>query len=645
MAVHQTQFTRIVILFLALIVKISNAQNFEWAKSIGGPGSDRPGTLILDPIGNIFIMGSFQGTVDFDPGPGIFNSTSTSQNGDIFILKLSPNGSFKWVKIISGTHVSSNKDCLSIDASGNVYTTGFFTGSVDLDPGPGNYTLTSWGGYIVFINKLDSSGNFIWGKSLGTGGISCTSHNLACDSYGNLYLTGGMGSAGSSQIGIDFDPGPTTYSLFSNGQYDVWLLKLDSAGSFIWAKSFGGISNDIAYSLHVRPNGELYLSGNFEGTCDLNPDPGSYLVTASVQGGSYVSSFDSLGNFVWGRTFGDGIPISVKADASAHVYISGYFTGSQDFDPGPSTYSIASLGGVDSYILKLSPTGNFNWVRAIGGFWHDHNSCLRIDTKGNILTMGSFSSTVDFNPGPNINTQTSSGWYDSYLLKLDSSGNYVYAKTLSGLDSASASFPESFAINSNDEIYITGNLLKTVDFDPGYFQYNLTSNGVYDAFILKLSPCKLSFGRDSIIRACEGENIILAAPGAAVYNWNPGSINSSSLSFIATSPISYTVVGALSPDCSDTLIFNLQVSACLNSTLYETTSENSILIFPNPSNGRFLIQAQIPTPIKITDELGRLILTSELKQEDKYTLEVNLSKPGVYFLVSNYRSQKLVVIQ
>ncbi len=641
MVVYPTQFARIVILLLALIVKMSNAQNFEWAKSIGGSDTDRPRTLKLDKSGNIYIIGEFRDSVDFDPGQGVYNmTTSSTPYGEGFMLKLSPTGAFRWAK-----KIPVGFGDMSVDKSGNVYSTGSFVGSVDLDPGPGSSIVTSsGGGSYFFVNKLDSSGNFVWGKSIGAWAASCMGGCIVVDTLSNIYLAGGYGPVSSVPINMDFDPGPGTYILSSNGQADVFMLKLDAAGTFVWAKSFGGIFNETPHSMHSSPNGELYLTGTFEGTCDLNPDPGSYFVTSTGQSSPFVSRFDSLGNFLWGKSFEGGIPSSINSDSTENTYVSGYFVGSPDFDPGPNTYTIASSGGYDVFILKLSPSGNFKWARTVGGSGHDQSACSRIDKYGSLITAGSFSGTVDFDPGFTISNQSSTGWYDTFLLKLDSSGNYVYAKTLSGQDSASATFPESFAVNSMNEIYIAGDLSKTADFDPGYFQYNSTSNGAYDVFILKLGPCKLSFGRDSIIQACEGENIILSAPGAAVYNWNPGSINSSSISFIATSPISYTVVGALSPDCSDTLSFNLQVSACLGYTMNETTSENSILIFPNPSNGRFLIQAHSPTPIKITNELGRPILTSELRQEDKYTLEVNLSKPGVYFLVSNYRSQKLVVI-
>ena len=137
---------------------IFNAQQFEWAKSFGGTSADYSIDIITDASGNVYTAGSFQGTIDFDPGVGVFNLTS---NGTV-IQKMDVSGNFLWAKSLLGTGFRS----ITTDASGNVYTAGIFTGTIDFDPGVGTFNITSNGVITVFVQKMDSSGNFLCAKSI-----------------------------------------------------------------------------------------------------------------------------------------------------------------------------------------------------------------------------------------------------------------------------------------------------------------------------------------------------------------------------------------------------------------------------------------------------------------------------------------------
>ncbi len=142
------------------------SQNFVWAKSFSGNGNEYGFSICSDASGNVYTTGHFDGTVDFDPGPGVVNLTSTGA-ADVFITKLNSAGNLVWVKSFGG--VPANNDVgssITTDASGNVYTTGYFYGTVDFDPGASTFTLTSVA-YDIFISKLDASGNFIWAKQMG----------------------------------------------------------------------------------------------------------------------------------------------------------------------------------------------------------------------------------------------------------------------------------------------------------------------------------------------------------------------------------------------------------------------------------------------------------------------------------------------
>jgi len=138
------------------ISKLNSSGEFIWAKKVGGlVGNEGARSIYVDSSNNVYVTGIFYGTVDFDPGVGVFNLSATGFNQDIFILKLDSNGDFVWAKKLGG---SSNEDAYSVtaDSSGNVYTTGRFLdiGDMDFDPGAGAYNLTS-NSYDVFISKLD----------------------------------------------------------------------------------------------------------------------------------------------------------------------------------------------------------------------------------------------------------------------------------------------------------------------------------------------------------------------------------------------------------------------------------------------------------------------------------------------------------
>src|ERR1035437_9575750 len=143
---------------LQLITLNSNAQNFLWAKSMGGTGNDIGYSIALDASGNVYTTGYFYGTVDFDPGAGTFNLTSAG-NYALFISKLDASGNFVWAKQIGGTSSGALGQFISLDASGNIYTTGCFFGTVDFDPGAGTSNLTSSSTNDIFVSKLDASGN------------------------------------------------------------------------------------------------------------------------------------------------------------------------------------------------------------------------------------------------------------------------------------------------------------------------------------------------------------------------------------------------------------------------------------------------------------------------------------------------------
>ena len=204
------------------VSKLNSSGNFVWAKSWGTTLSDVVTGIAVDGSGNVYTTGSYDDTVDFDPGPAIFNLTAVGSHTDVFISKLDGNGNFVWAKSFGVIDDSDVINSIAVDLNSSVYTTGAYYSTVDFDPGAGTFDLTSQNdSWDIFISKLDSSGKFVWAKSIG-GASMDSAMEVIIDPEVNIYSTGSFrGTA-------DFDPGSGTFNLTSlNDSWDIFVLKLE----------------------------------------------------------------------------------------------------------------------------------------------------------------------------------------------------------------------------------------------------------------------------------------------------------------------------------------------------------------------------------------------------------------------------------
>lgn len=373
----------------AFITKFDASGNFLWARQFGGPGSDVCFDIAVDSAGNIYTAGMFQDSVDFNPGPGVLNKYSSNSGRNTFVTKMDGNGTLLWVAAWDTT-ANSQADGYSIilDSIGNVFVAGGFEGTVDFNPADSStYSMTvGQGSYLV---KLDNAGNFLWARQLGGIGVG-GSTDVVLDSVNNIYLTG------SFQGTADFDPGVGVSNLISAGQSDIFVCKLDSAGSYIWAKKLGGTVSDFGVALAVDGAGNVYSTGQFGNTADFDPGTAVYNLTAPGNYSAYISKLDANGNFTWAKVIAyNSYGGDIVLDGSANVYTTGAASGG-DFDPGPGSYPINAVGVTDVYIHKLDVSGNFVWARMFGGGSVDGGAGIQRDSNGSIFTTGSFSYTADF---------------------------------------------------------------------------------------------------------------------------------------------------------------------------------------------------------------------------------------------------------
>lgn len=470
----------IITLMLYVNCIYAQSQSFEWAKNIGGTQAQdcQASCITTDNQGNTYTSGYFAGTVDFDPGIGIYNLTA---NGfaDAFVCKLNSNGNLLWAKHFGH---STFPNGIAVDANGNVFTTGFSEGLGDFNPGIGVYNLQAG----IFISKLDSIGNFVWAKGFETNGRS---YSITLDNNNNVLITGYFNNT------ADFDPGLGYYFLSTiNNDPSIFVLKINSSGNFVWAKKIDG--NQLCTGRCIRTDnlGDIYITGNISGTVyfDSNSNP----ISALSFGTAFVSKFDSYGNYIWARLLGGGsVGYGLAVDGSGNVYSTGNYVGIGDFNPSDSAiFNLVAVGSVDVYVSKLNSFGNFLWAKSIGGYGVDASTGIVLDALGNVYTFGYFGATADFDPGLgvyNIQTGGSGGVVNGFVSCLNSSGNYVWASAIGDNPIGNSNiYCIAGVLDNLNSIYTTGYFQGSWDFDQGPSVYNLTSTGVgnpYVTYINKLS--------------------------------------------------------------------------------------------------------------------------------------------------------------
>ena len=449
--VEMSVFTVLLLVAFAGFAK-AQAPPLLWAVGMGGGyASDIGYGITVDAAGNVYTTGGFTDTVDFDPGLGVTNLISAGEQGefnditnDVFVQKLDPSGNLVWAVRMGDTSDDLGLG-VSVDAAGNVYTTGFFSGTADFDPGLGVTNLTSNGFNDMFVQKLDPSGNLVW--AVGMGGADFEDgYGVSVDAAGNVYTAGRFNGT------ADFDPGLGVTNLTSVGDYDVFVQKLDPSGNLVWVVGMGGTGNDGSSGVSVDVAGNVYTTGNFWGTVDFDPGLGVTNLTSAGLDEVFVQKLDPSGNFVWavgmGGT-GTDLGLDISVDAAGNVYITGVFSGTADFDPGLGVTNLTSASACcfDVFVQKLDPSGNFVWAGRMGGTVLDEGYGISVDAAGNVYTTGWFGGTVDFDPGLGVTNLTTVGTgFDVFVQKLGVVITNLPPGTISGTVSVSSNGLENVLV-------------------------------------------------------------------------------------------------------------------------------------------------------------------------------------------------------
>ncbi len=407
---------------------------FLWVDAIGDRGADMPHTIKLDHQGNVYATGYFSGLVDFDPSPGTAN-LAAGIGRDAFVAKYSSSGDLLWALAIGDPETSPTAEeswedglDLALDESGNVYVTGVFSGTVDLERSDRNDSEDTFisNARDIFVASYDTVGNYRWGFAIGGPGPD-SGQAIDVGADGTCYVAGFFSDV------ADFEPGMNRHNVTSAGGWDAFFAKYSAAdGSLMWVKGFGGSVND-----QVRPGGivvdgeqHVYLCGDFGDTTDFDPGPGTVELTSNGSGDIFIANYDADGNYQWAIGMGDtGLDGAhrVELDSQGNLITTGWFRGTVDFDPDPYI-SRTLTGASDVFLAKYTATGDLLWAHGFGDAvsiedeW-SQGTGVAVDGSDNVIATGRFYGTVNFDPGAAVLELSSSGRADVFLLKLDAEGN------------------------------------------------------------------------------------------------------------------------------------------------------------------------------------------------------------------------------
>ena len=454
---------------------------------LGSDSTDWGKDIVIDKDGNTVLTGSFWGTVDFDPGLGVHNLTSAGKM-DNFIAKYGPSGNFIWAISFGGIG-DDEPSSVKTDDNGNIYVCGYFSEQVDFDPGVGTMIRSSNGLKDAYVTKFDSIGNILWVNTFG--GVNDDEvFNLRLDASNNLYV------AGSFQGTMDIDPGVGVNNLTSNGGKDIFLLKYTIDGNLIWGFNVGGPGDDEGLAVVLDANGDCYLSGNFTQTVDFDPGPAANSISSVGGVDMFLCKYSSDGSLQWVKTFGGKAadtqtPGGIAIDVLQNIYITGGFSQTISFEIGEPTGSLTSHGGTDVFVAKFASDGTFLMRFGFGGPDQDMGKRVVVDPDGNILVTGLFRGDVDFDPGSGVYLKSGNGTNgasDIFTAQYDFRGNLMWADAFGAVtsDQNDKSEGTSVALDGLGNCYITGKFYRTADFDPSADTMNFISAGSSDIFVLKL---------------------------------------------------------------------------------------------------------------------------------------------------------------
>lgn len=465
------------LIFFLLSGSFSIAQTWDWVETIRPGGNEYCWDVANDPQGNILATGRVKAFSTF--GSGAFAQSPPPKSlgeTDAFLAKYRPNGDLAWVSRDGGVQPDWGR-CVATDAEGNVFITGDYCDTAYF----GTHQIIGVGSSTnrnVFLAKYDSSGVCLWAKTAGNAGNYSRGYGVTTDSAGNSYITGHI----SGVTTID----AVTFGV--NGFNVPFIAKFDPAGTCLWAKrvsvTTGGEGNDI----RMDAFGHLLVAGSYRGTLTVAgiPHPGNSPAWGDVfllkldQNGTFIWAQTAIGQF---QDQGN----AVDTDSLGNVYMAGTYAHGLTFGTtvinavSASSTAATANARVDGFVVKYDKNGVFKWVKTIGNVYDVCLDDIQVRNKNKIVVAG-FVRGAHTMFGVSYTTPDTNAI--GYVTAIDSSGNIIWNK-LHDEDGTNATH-RGLTLDQNGTCYVGGEFVGDpyINFDSILFQ----STAGVDGYIARLDP-------------------------------------------------------------------------------------------------------------------------------------------------------------
>lgn len=503
-----------------------------------------------------------------------------------------------WAKQAGGSGSDQGYD-IGVDASGNVYVSGWFSGSAQF----GTETLTSFGMQDIFVACYDSSGVFKWAKQAGSPGNEVCA-GIITNAGGDSFITGWFSET------ADFG----NFSVSSAGSYDMFVAKYNASGAAQWVSRGGGPSDDYGNRITLATDGGVCIGGSFRETIWV----GDHELVSKGNRDVLLSHFSANGDVVCAKSAGgqgEDRAYGIFQDSDGNYFLTGFFSGTAEFDD----IELTSPAIISTYIAKMTNQGFFQWVKQGSGGANDfaRGFDIEADGEGNVVATGFFSGTATFDN--QVLTATGGQYdFDAFLTKFNPQGDLVWAKKAgsNGIDQGTTLF-----VNPVGEIFLGGFFTQTAHFD----EIVAESSGKSDVFVTKFNA--------------DGTAQWVVNGGGDENDYAYGVVNDASGSIYLTGVFAGSAgFGSnILESAGGNDIFVTKVPATSNGLFFPTGNGGKIRLIPNPAKDFLqieiegILQYHEKLIIEILDISGEVLLKKCIAPHSS-RIDISTLNPGAYLI-------------
>jgi hypothetical protein len=504
---------------------------------------------------------------------------------------------------------------ITLDKDDSFYIFGY-TLSSDLPTSSNSFQDSLKGSYDAFIAKFDSSGNHIWSTYIGGSNVDIAS-SIKTTFDNHLILVGYSNSS-------DFPTTTGAFQINNAGQYDVFIIKMDTSGQIIWSTLFGGMGGELGIDASIDLNNNIIVGGQTNSS-NFPYTTGAFQPLPLGGNDAFVAKFNPSGQLLWATCYGGTSTEdahAITSDYENNVIITG-MSNSNDLTVSTNALQTFNNGFFDIYIAKFSANGNFIWGTYFGGTNYDDVYGIHCDSLNNLYLAGRTAS-VDFETTANAFQTTKNNGIDACIFKLSTDGNLIWSTYLGG---DGDDFADRIYVDKNNNVTTLINTISdtlSLIADTIFTNYPLNFEKVYIATLDSSgTPIWTSyFGGGNIDKAYDFK---IASGGKLFFTGTSQSTNLPTTNNAYQSNIN-TYIDSYIGIIESTLFFTDTTS--LNSSINHLNNTFDIFIYPNPVNEYFCIkELDDDFEIRIISAKGEILMN---KKSSENCTEIKNLAPGLY---------------